>query len=296
MTASGHGRISSVSLFTSSPGLIMFIYVYLAKYKVRRQGLASTGVEALEEARRLLQRAKRVVVLTGAGISTDSGIPDFRGPNGVWTRDPEADRLSSYDDYVRDPEVRRRAWQARKTHPAWTAQPNDGHRALVDLERSGRLRALVTQNIDGLHQRAGSSPEKVIEVHGTIWEVQCLNCAARLPMADVLARVDAGEDDPPCLRCGGILKSATISFGQRLDNDVLEAAGAAAHECDLFLAVGSSLTVRPASGLCDVAVDAGAPLVVVNAQPTPYDDLADAVLRRPIGEILPALVKSGGNT
>ena len=243
----------------------------------------------------MLEQATAVTVLTGAGISTDSGIPDFRGPNGVWTRDPAAERLSSYDDYVRDPEVRRRAWQSRKTHPAWTAQPNDGHHALVDLERAGRLRALVTQNIDGLHQRAGSSQEKVIEVHGTIWAVQCLSCGERSPMADVLARVDAGEDDPACLRCGGILKSATISFGQRLDNDVIDAAGTAAHECDLFLAIGSSLTVRPAAGLCDVAVDAGAPLVVINAQPTPYDDLADVVLREPIGEILPALVRHGGN-
>jgi NAD-dependent deacetylase len=249
----------------------------------------------IERVRAMVQDATAVTVLTGAGISTDSGIPDFRGPDGVWTKNPAAERLSSYDDYVSDPDVRRRAWQARRTHPAWAAQPNDGHRALAELERSGRLRALVTQNVDGLHQRGGSSPEKVIEVHGTIWDVQCLRCTARSPMAEVLARVDAGEDDPPCLRCGGILNSATISFGQRLDNDVLEAAGAAAHACDLFLAVGSSLTVRPAAGLCDVAVDAGASLVVVNAQPTPYDDLADAVLRGPIGEILPALVTFGGN-
>jgi NAD-dependent deacetylase len=249
----------------------------------------------VEQVGHMVRAAAAVTVLTGAGISTDSGIPDFRGPNGVWTKNPDAERMSSYDDYVSDGDVRRRAWQARMNHPAWTAQPNDGHRALVDLERGGRLRALVTQNIDGLHQRAGSSPEKVIEVHGTIWDVQCLRCAARSPMAQVLARVDAGEDDPPCLRCGGILKSATISFGQRLDNDVLEAAGTAAHECDLFLAVGSSLTVRPATGLCDVAVAAGASLVVVNAQPTPYDDVADVVLRGPIGEILPALVTFGGN-
>jgi NAD-dependent deacetylase len=249
----------------------------------------------VEQVGHMVRAAAAVTVLTGAGISTDSGIPDFRGPNGVWTKNPDAERMSSYDDYVSDDDVRRRAWQARMNHPAWTAQPNDGHRALVDLERGGRLRALVTQNIDGLHQRAGSSPEKVIEVHGTIWDVQCLRCAARSPMAQVLARVDAGEDDPPCLRCGGILKSATISFGQRLDNDVLEAAGTAAHECDLFLAVGSSLTVRPAAGLCDVAVAAGASLVVVNAQPTPYDDVADVVLRGPIGEILPALVTFGGN-
>jgi NAD-dependent deacetylase len=239
----------------------------------------------------LVGDASSITVLTGAGISTDSGIPDFRGPNGVWTKNPAAERMSSYQDYVADPEVRRRAWQARRTHAAWTAEPNDGHRALVDLERAGRLRALVTQNIDGLHQRAGSSPEKVIEVHGTMWWVQCLSCEVRTPMAETLARVDAGEEDPGCLLCGGILKSATISFGQRLDNDVLDAAAIAAHECDLFLAIGSSLTVRPASGLCDVAVDAGAPLVVINAEPTPYDDLASVVLRGPIGEILPALTR-----
>jgi NAD-dependent deacetylase len=249
----------------------------------------------LQRVRGMLRDASAVTVLTGAGISTDSGIPDFRGPNGIWTRDPAAERLSSYDEYVSDPQVRRRAWQARKTHPAWTAQPNDGHRALVDLERSGRLRALLTQNIDGLHQRAGSSPEKVIELHGTIWQVECLSCGARTAMADQLARVGAGDPDPACELCGGILKSATISFGQRLDNDVLEAAAIAAETCDLFLAVGSSLTVRPAAGLCDVAIDAGAPLVVINAQETPYDDLATAVLRRPIGEILPALVSHGGN-
>ena len=235
--------------------------------------------------------ATAVTVLTGAGISTDSGIPDFRGPKGVWTLNPAAERLSSYDDYVRDPEVRRRAWQARKTHPAWTAEPNAGHRALVALERAGKLRGLPTQNIDGLHQRAGSSPELVIELHGTIWQVECLSCGARTAMADQLARVTDAEPDPPCELCGGILKSATISFGQRLDNDVLEAAAIAAERCDLFIAVGSSLTVRPASGLCDVAVDAGAPLIVINAEETPYDDLAAEVLRGPIGEILPAVTR-----
>ena len=243
----------------------------------------------LERVRALVHEASAVTVLTGAGISTDSGIPDFRGPNGVWTKNPTAERMSDLSTYLAEPDVRRRAWQSRRTHPAWTAEPNDGHRALVALERAGRLRALVTQNIDGLHQRAGSSPEKVIEVHGTIWWVQCMTCEVRTPMAETLARVDAGEEDPACLLCGGILKSATISFGQRLDNDVLDAAAAAAYECDLFLAIGSSLTVRPAAGLCDVAVEAGATLVVINAQPTPYDDLATTVLRGPIGEILPAL-------
>lgn len=231
-----------------------------------------------------------MTVLTGAGISTDSGIPDFRGPQGVWTKDPAAAAMSTLDTYVVDPQVRRRAWRSRLSHPAWTAEPNAGHRALVDLERSGRLRAIVTQNIDGLHQRAGSTPERVIEVHGTIHEVECLSCGARTPMREVLARVEAGEDDPPCLACGGIQKSATISFGQELRPEVLAAAIRAARECDLFLAVGSSLTVHPVAGLCGTALDHGAALVIVNAQETPYDAVAHAVLREPIGTLLPRLV------
>jgi NAD-dependent deacetylase len=247
-------------------------------------------VADVAQVREWLTTAERVTVLTGAGISTDSGIPDFRGPNGLWTKNPGAERMSNLQDYIDDPDVRRRAWQSRKTHPAWTAEPNVGHRALVDLEKTGRVLAIVTQNIDGLHQRAGSSADKVVEVHGTIWWVECLTCGVRTPMADELARVSDDLPDPPCRQCGGILKSATISFGQRLDNDVLEAAAIAAERCQVFLAVGSSLTVRPAAGLCEVAANAGARLVVINAEPTPYDDLADGVLREPIGEILPALV------
>jgi NAD-dependent deacetylase len=244
----------------------------------------------LGQAAAWLAEAERVTVLTGAGISTDSGIPDYRGPNGVWTRNPEAQRMSTIQDYVADPEVRRRAWQSRKVHPAWNADPNDAHRALAELEKTGRLAALVTQNIDELHQRAGSSREKVIELHGTIWWAECLTCGVRSPMADELARVGDGEPDPSCSLCGGILKSATISFGQPLDAAVLRAAWTAARDCDLFLAIGTSLTVQPAAGLCEVAVEAGARFVIINAEPTPYDDIADTVLREPIGEILPALV------
>ncbi|MBV9098544.1 MAG: NAD-dependent deacetylase [Frankiaceae bacterium] len=240
--------------------------------------------------RGLVAGARRIVVLTGAGISTDSGIPDYRGPNGLWTRNPEAARMSTLADYVADPEVRRRAWQSRRTHPAWTATPNDAHRALVVLERSGRLVALLTQNVDGLHQRAGSDPDLVVELHGTIWWAECLGCGARTAMADELARVADGDPDPACTACGGILKSATISFGQPLDRAVIERAVEAASSCDLFLAVGSSLTVQPAAGLCQVAVDAGADLVIVNAEPTPYDAIARAVVRGPIGEVLPAVV------
>ena len=244
----------------------------------------------MDRAAGILSAASRVTVLTGAGISTDSGIPDYRGPNGVWTRNPEAARMSTLQHYVEDPEVRRTSWQARLTHPVWTAEPNDGHRALVELEKSGRLVAIVTQNIDGLHQRAGASHDRVIEVHGTVHEVECLSCSARRPMPEALDRVRAGEADPSCALCGGILKSATISFGQRLDNDVLEAAAIAAESCDVLLAIGTSLSVRPAAGLVDVAFDAGASVVIINAEPTPYDEIAEVVIREPIGEILPALV------
>jgi NAD-dependent deacetylase len=231
-----------------------------------------------------------VTALVGAGISTDSGIPDFRGPNGVWTRDPGAERMFTLRNYVEDSALRRVAWQNRRDHPAWAAVPNDGHRALVALERDGRLRAVVTQNIDELHQRAGQSPDRVIEIHGTVFGADCLGCGRRIPMREALDRVDAGEPDPACTACGGILKSATISFGQALRPEVLAAAVEAARRCDLMLAIGSSLQVHPAAGLCDVAVDHGARLVILNADPTPYDHLADAVLRARISEVLPQLV------
>ena len=237
-----------------------------------------------------LRSATAVTVLTGAGISTDSGIPDFRGPQGVWTRNPAAQRMSDIQSYLTDPQLRRQAWRSRQDSPAWAAQPNAGHRALVALERSGRLHALVTQNIDELHQRAGSDPGLVLELHGTMFTAVCLGCDDRGPMADVLARVAAGEEDPLCLRCGGLLKSATISFGQSLDPAVLTAAGEAAASSDLFVAVGTSLTVHPAAGLVEVAARAGARVVIVNAEPTPYDRRAAAVLRGPIGRVLPALV------
>ncbi len=237
-------------------------------------------------------RSRRVVALTGAGISTDSGIPDFRGPQGVWTKDPEAAKLVTLDAYVASPEVRERAWRNRRDHPAWQAEPNAGHRALVDLERSGRLRGLVTQNIDGLHQRAGSAPDLVVELHGTLSQVVCLTCGDRTAMAEALARVAAGEPDPACAHCGGILKSATISFGQALDPATLRRALGLVADCDLLLAVGTSLTVHPAAGLVDVALGSGARVVIVNAGHTPYDGAAHAVIREPIGTILPDIVSA----
>ena len=237
-----------------------------------------------------IEGAERVVVLTGAGVSTDSGIPDFRGPQGVWTRNPEAEKQSTIQHYVADPEVRRRAWRSRLESPAWSAQPNAGHRALVALEHQGKLDTLITQNIDGLHQAAGSSPERVVEVHGTMRQVVCLDCGERAPMERALARVRAGEDDPPCRTCGGILKSATISFGQSLVPEDLRRAELAARRCDLMLAIGTKLSVWPVAGVVPVAKDAGARVVILNAQPTEMDELADVVLRGSIGEILPRLV------
>ena len=233
--------------------------------------------------------ARRVVALTGAGISTESGIPDFRGPNGVWTKNPLAEKLSNIHYYMADPEVRKAAWKARIDHPGWHAAPNAGHCALADLERRGRLHALITQNIDGLHQRAGNSPDKVIEVHGTMLEVICMTCSWRGPMQETLDRVRAGEEDPPCVRCGGILKSATISFGQPLVSSIITRAFRAAAEADVLLAIGTSLQVYPIAAVVPEAKHRGARLVIINAEPTPFDDVADAVLNEPIGKVLPEI-------
>lgn len=232
----------------------------------------------------------RVTVLTGAGISTDSGIPDFRGPKGVWTRDPAAEALFTIDNYVADPEIRRRSWLSRRENPLWNAEPNAGHRALVDLEAAGLLHRLVTQNIDRLHQRAGSDPDRVIEIHGNMVETRCMGCGVRGLTDEVLDRIDAGDDDPHCEGCGALIKTATIMFGEMLDPDVLDASVEAAATCDLFLAVGTSLGVHPAAGLVDIAAGAGAEIIIVNAEPTPYDRIATRVIDEPIAESLPALV------
>ena len=237
-----------------------------------------------------LREARSLMALTGAGISTESGIPDFRGPNGVWTKDPKAERLSHIDAYVSDPAIRVESWQRRMAHPAWTAAPNEGHVALAELERRGHLQCLVTQNIDGLHLAAGTGQHLLVEIHGTMRDVACLSCAERGPAELTFARVRAGEADPPCRTCGGILKSATVSFGQPLVPEDLRRAQAAAEACDVFLAIGSSLRVYPVAYLPQIAVESGARLVIVNAQATPFDGQAAAVLRAPIGEVLPRLV------
>jgi len=245
----------------------------------------------MQDVRGWIEKAQRVVALTGAGISTDSGIPDFRGPQGLWTKNPKAEKLSDIRYYMSDPEVRRLSWQSRLENPAWHAKPNAGHLALVELERRGKLHALITQNIDELHQQAGNSPEKVIEVHGTMRKVTCMSCGERAPMEKALARVRAGEADPPCRTCGGILKSATVSFGQALVPEVIDRAMQAAGEAEVLLAVGTSLQVYPVAGAVPLAKRAGALIVILNAQPTPFDDLADAVFNDSISAVLPALCR-----
>src|SRR5688572_18177571 len=245
--------------------------------------------DCIEQVRDWVSSCTRIVALTGAGISTESGVPDFRGPQGVWTKNPKAEKLSNIHYYMSDPDVRVLAWQQRLVHPAWHAEPNAGHRALAALERADKLHALITQNIDGLHQKAGNSPERVVEVHGTVHEYVCMSCGTRGPMPVVLARVRAGEDDPPCRDCGGILKSATISFGQQLVPEVIDRAMKAADEADLFLAIGSTLQVYPVAGTVPRAKSAGARIVIINAEPTRFDDIADAVIHERIGDVLPII-------
>jgi len=259
---------------------------------VREDGaVEDVSSQALDEARTLLAQSRRVTVFTGAGISTDSGIPDYRGPNGLWTRNPKAEKMSSLSHYLEDPEVRQLAWQNRVRSPAWGAQPNDGHRALVKLEERGVLVALVTQNIDELHQQAGHHPNNVVEVHGTMRYSRCWSCSDRRPMQETLQRVRDGEIDPACLLCSGILKSDTILFEESLKQHVIEAALLAADECDVLLVVGSSLRVYPAANIVPRAKANGACVIIVNGQPTDMDRYADIVINHDIGTVLPQIVE-----
>lgn len=245
--------------------------------------------ELISEVRTWIERARSVVALTGAGISTDSGIPDFRGPQGLWTRNPEAEKMATIHHYLSNPEVRKRSWQNRLATLGRKVEPNAGHRALVELERRGKLHTLITQNVDGLHHAAGSSPGIIIEIHGTTREVVCVSCGTRAPMENALERVRAGEEDPRCRSCGGVLKSAAIFFGEALVERDLLRAEAAARSCDLLLAIGTTLCVYPIAGVVPLAKSEGARIVIINAEATEMDHLADAVLRGPIGTILPSL-------
>lgn len=255
-----------------------------------REPPADLEPERWRRARALVAAARRITVLTGAGISTDSGIADFRGPRGVWTTNPGAEKQSTLEHYLGDRDARRRAWQARLSSPVWAAGPNVGHEALVDIERTGRLHTLVTQNIDGLHLAAGHDPARVVEVHGNARRVRCWECDDESPMAVALARVEAGEDDPSCLRCGGILKSTTVLFGESLPLGAMERAVEAVADADLLLAVGTSLGVYPVASMVHVAERVGTPVVILNGQPTELDHLAAVVLLGSISEVLPALL------
>jgi len=245
---------------------------------------------ALAVIRQWIDEAQRIVVLTGAGISTESGIPDFRGPQGLWTQNPGAAQKATIQNYMADSEVRQRSWQHRLEPANWRAEPNAGHAALVELERRGKLHTLITQNVDGLHQKAGSSADRVIEIHGTVQEFICMGCEMRGDIQRVLDRVRDGDLDPECRDCGGVLKTATISFGQSLVEHDLQRAHDAAASCDLLLAIGSTLAVYPIAGVVPEAHKNGARIVILNGEATEMDSIADAVLRAQIGEALPLLV------
>lgn len=250
----------------------------------------------LERATELLGASRGVCVLTGAGISTASGIPDFRGPDGLWTKDPEAELLATYDAWIGDPDVRRKGWARRVSTRGTRPRPNPGHTALVALEATGRLDTLITQNVDGLHLEAGTSPEKLVEIHGTSRSSVCLRCGDRRPIDEVLDRVERGDELPTCeatvagVTCGGILKPATISFGQSLVATDLERAEYAARRCDVLCAIGSTLSVWPIAGVVPLARSRGAHVVIVNRGPTAMDELGDVVLDGAIEEVLPQLV------
>ncbi len=234
----------------------------------------------------LIARSKRIVGFTGAGISTESGIPDFRSPNGVWANN----RIIEYQEFISSRAGRVEYW--RQKVAMWPemrdAQPNAGHLAFAELQRQGRLRAMITQNIDGLHQRAGNTG--VIELHGTSVEVLCLTCGASISMDEALRRVEKGDLAPECDHCGGLLKPATVSFGQSMPARAMDLAVSACCDSDVFLSVGSSLVVYPAAALPELAKRNGAALIIINRTPTPMDGIADLVINGEIGKTLPELI------
>jgi NAD-dependent deacetylase len=258
--------------------------------RINRNSLRKMVTADLTEIANWLRSARHVTALTGAGISTGSGIPDFRGPDGVWTKNPDAEKTAQLRYYLADADLRRRAWQNRLRSEMWTAEPNAAHHALVALERKNRLHAIVTQNVDGLHHAAGQSEAIVVEIHGNVREAKCMTCGWRGPMHETLDRVRAGEEDPACIGCGGILKSATISFGENLVPADLDRSQLESARADVFLAIGTSLVVYPAAGLPEIATRNGARLVIMNAEYTPFDPVADAVVRDRLEDVLPALV------
>ena len=234
----------------------------------------------------LSQPARAMTAFTGAGISTESGIPDYRGPGGVWERNASP----TLKDFRQNVQTRQQYWaERRERYPILRdTEPNAGHVALVRLQTAGRMTHIVTQNIDGLHQKAGSNPEQTIELHGTAHRVRCLDCGASWPAADIQARLES-EPVPACDVCGGLLRAATVLFGEALPEDALRRAFIAAQTSDLMLVVGSSLVVQPAARIPEIAVASGARLAIINNEPTPLDGLADVIVRGSAGAVLSAL-------
>jgi NAD-dependent protein deacetylase/lipoamidase len=246
--------------------------------------------QQLQNATELLKDAQRIVALTGAGISTESGIPDFRSPGSIWLKQPPV----SYQDFITKPEARLLYWQTRRNlyGQVMSAQPNRAHLALADLEKKGRLLGIVTQNFDGLHHDAGNNPKHIVELHGTSRAAACTHCGQRSSIQELQHRIDAGEIDPLCSDCGGFLKAATILFGQRVPDKELSRARELALACDLFLVVGSSLKVHPAATLPRFALKNDVPLIIINLQPTHLDEYAEIVINEKAGVVLPPIVAS----
>lgn len=247
-----------------------------------------------KQAARLLRRADRVVVLTGAGISTESGIPDFRSPGGLWDRyDPSE---LTFDRFCVSVETRKLYWEiATQSYPVMRdARPNAAHKAVAAMERAGKLLRLVTQNVDGLHQRAGSSDAATIEIHGSAMRAKCIDCGAEHDRAAIHQRILDGELAPNCDHCDGRLKPATISFGQAMPERETAEAFAAANQADLMVVIGSSLVVYPAAAVPEAAVAAGVPLVIVNREPTGLDPRATVVVHGAAGESMSRIVAEAG--
>jgi NAD-dependent deacetylase len=238
----------------------------------------------------LVAASPRIVAFTGAGISTESGIPDYRSPGGVW----EQRNPPTIGDFMNNPETRRAYWERRKTsYPELRdKQPNAGHLALVEMEWQGYLLGVITQNIDGLHQKAGNTADHVIELHGTAHRIRCMNCGRSWDAEVIQERLYAGEVEPNCEVCGGMLRAATILFGEQLPPEAWERALALAQQCDLMLVIGTSLVVSPAAKLPEVARQAGAKVAIINRMPTPLDNIADLVVAGEAGQTLEAVVSS----
>ncbi len=250
--------------------------------------------EKIEMLAQLIEKSKDIVVFTGAGVSTESGVPDFRSPGGIWDRfDPNE---MTFQKFVSSEKSRRKYWDLFKaTYKEFQGiEPNRAHLAIAELEKRGQLSAVVTQNVEELHQKGGSSLEKVLELHGTMWKVRCLDCGKDYPWEEAYRLLEQGEIPGNCPDCGGLFKPATIAFGQQLPVHTLKEAQERSRSCDLFISIGSSLVVYPAALMPQMAKESGAALVIINREPTPFDDIADLVIHAQAGETMKTAVDLAG--